>query len=639
MPGMSLLALLLVLPGAGELDFDVGGPSPLVLGQVESVPVRIRAPEEGQVAGRPLRLSVNVGRFGEVKRVKPGLYEAQYTPPLARFPQVAFVAVWRETGPDARIQFFRIPLHARTVVPIKARSGSEVRVQVGDRVFGPVVARRGEADIEIEVPPGVRQVVVTSVFQNRETQATVDSGIPPYNRLTLAVSPYKIPADGESYATLHAFYDADQALDPSRLRLEAPDGELEPLGRSEQEDLRYRFVPARSETTKTITVRGRVVGDRASRASVQLQVGLPTPERIVATLADGPWVLDGETPYRFTVYVTDRLGLGVDGLSLVATSTATAPEVTPAGQGRYEVALPGTGPEPFPPDRKLGVQLRVQERPELKAWAAIPVEPAPWPTGLSLNTVPALPVARNGATFRIRVDARNAADEPYEGEPPELEAEGLEFAPLQPTRPGRFETVARLPQRRRSVDVRVASVEGRTELTERIALRRDLSLVTLGPRLGPIVSEGLFLFGGAEFGIRPGLFERRLKALLRASYWQREQSFTVEFADGSEGQVDARLSQIPISLGVSYDLWANYDLAWEVSALGTVAVAVNRVSPDFELDAQTETFAFGGFEVGTGLEWRGFVVDAFFGFLRVDEASVEAPDFYGGLGLGYRFGL
>ncbi len=50
---------------------------------------------------------MNVGSFSEPMRLGPGKYRVTYVPPTTRFPQVALVAVWRETGTDARIDFKR----------------------------------------------------------------------------------------------------------------------------------------------------------------------------------------------------------------------------------------------------------------------------------------------------------------------------------------------------------------------------------------------------------------------------------------------------------------------------------------------------------------------------------------------------
>lgn len=622
------------------LTLEVGGPEPLVLGQMTSVPVRIRAPEEGPVAERPLRLSVNVGRFGPVRRLGPGLYESTYVLPEARFPQVAFVAAWRETGPDADVAFFRIPLHANTTVPVRAPSGSRIRVEVGKRVFGPVVARRGRAQVEIEVPPGVEDVAVISRYRDRETQARVSAGVPPYNRLTLAVSPYKVPSDGRAHATLHVFYDRPGGLDPERLRLNAPAGRLTPRGfRGRAYTVEY--VPERTESRRIVRIEGRVRGDPASRASVELELGLPRPERIVAAVPRQPWVWDGETPHGFSVLVTDRLGLGVDGLTVVATSTVPGVrlQVSAEGEGRYRAEALPMDPVPFPPAGQVGVRVRVSEHPELQTRTAIPVDPAPWPTDLRIETEPRVPEARKGQTFGLRVWALRADATPYTG-PLELLLgdAGEPSGPLDAAGEGLRTTEVRVLQPQPQIRVSVRTPDGQAFHSRRVELRRPRHRVTLAPRIGPLISEGLFLFGGAALEVRPGWPNERLKAVTRVGYWQREQASELFFEDGVE-RLNARLSLLPVSLGLGYEVWASYGWSLDVVALGTAAWGSNRVDGDIPDARREDQFLFGGAEAGAVLEVFGFTLDGYFGWLQVDEARVGAPSFYGGAALGYRFGL
>ena len=75
----------------------------IVLGKTPSATVTIGVLEAPGTEDRPLRLSVNVGAFSQPVRIGPGKYSATYVPPPERYPQVALVAVWKETGPDAQI--------------------------------------------------------------------------------------------------------------------------------------------------------------------------------------------------------------------------------------------------------------------------------------------------------------------------------------------------------------------------------------------------------------------------------------------------------------------------------------------------------------------------------------------------------
>src|SRR5262249_51351549 len=157
-----------------------------VLGDTSEVSVVIHVLETPEVATRPLRVAVNVGAFSALERTASGVYHSTYRLPERRFPQVALIAVWRETGPDAPIEFLRIPLFGKADLPIETKRDAEVTVQVGDVRFGPKKAdHAGKVLMPIVVPPGVEKVDVISASGNDKKVATVVVDVPPYNRLTL----------------------------------------------------------------------------------------------------------------------------------------------------------------------------------------------------------------------------------------------------------------------------------------------------------------------------------------------------------------------------------------------------------------------------------------------------------------------
>jgi len=121
-----LLGFLLTAAGAPAATLTLDK-EPVVLGRSESVTVTVHVDEPPGTADRPLRLAVNVGSFGEVTRAGPGAYRVVYVPPTTRFPQVALVAVWRETGPEAPIEFLRIPLYGIAKIPVRAPTPSSAR--------------------------------------------------------------------------------------------------------------------------------------------------------------------------------------------------------------------------------------------------------------------------------------------------------------------------------------------------------------------------------------------------------------------------------------------------------------------------------------------------------------------------------
>ncbi len=332
-------------PSTFRLSLSPEGP--IFLGEVKKVHISIEAPENDRTKERPLRVAVNVGGLGPVTRVAPGRYETHYRPPRSRFPQVALLAIWRETGPDAKIEFVKIPLSGRTKVPVRSRKGAQINVFVGDQTFGPVTANaRGRAQTQIFVPPGVKEVEVRSSLNKRTWVGTVPVRVPPYNRLTLAVTPHLVRHDGVSHAIAHVYYDPPKDPIPiSQIRLSARGAKVEALSQ-EGTHYRFRIVPLLSTKKSSIRLQVRVRRDATSRARTRLSLGVPRPERIaLQEIEEATENVQGTMVSTIRVLVMDHVGLGVPGQTLlVRTSTrAKAKSIDELGQGRYQITLELSG--------------------------------------------------------------------------------------------------------------------------------------------------------------------------------------------------------------------------------------------------------------------------------------------------------
>lgn len=636
MVGSAPLCLGAWLAVAVPVELQVDGPEPLVLGEVETVDVILRAPETPEVAGRPLRLSVNVGAFGPVEAVEPGVYRSTYRLPEAAFPQVALVAVWRETGPDADIRFFRIPLHGRTVVPVRAPSGSRVTVRVEDAVFGPVTAAGGRAEVPIIVPPGVEEVTVVSRRGDEVSQAQIAAGVPPYNRLTLALTPYKVPSDGASQAILHAYVDRVPPVAPERVQVSAPRGRLERL-EAQGSVYRFRYVPDRADARARVTLTGRVAGEPASAAEAELELGLPVPERVVLPPASEPWVADGVTPFEVSVLVTDQLGLGVDGLELTARAApANLEEVRPEGDGRYRLRLAPLATYPPAGQVELTVTAPRDDAAPLRAEVALPVVPPPWPTAVEID--PEAELEDPNLAF-VRWRAEDAAGAPFDGGGFEVTVNGDAAGPPQPEGPGRYRSPFDPGPHRRRVEARVAHPRGVT--AERpVRIDRDQARLEVGARVGPLYSEGLHLLGGVGVGVRlPGLGER-VVARLRVAFFQRAQTLDVDFAGGEEA-LDARLAMLPIGLGATVDALRFRRGAIYVGAFGLMAPGFETLEPRFAGRVQRGGGLWAGVEGVAGVAWRGLFVELGAAALPSvgGGSDLQAPEALWSATLGYRLGL
>ena len=319
-------------------------PGRIVLGQTRAAVFHIQAPEPPG-ALRPLRASVNVGSLGQVRRLGPGAYEVAYTPPKARYPQVAIVAIWFETGPEAPVAFFRVSLLGSARVPVKTVPRARITARVAGARFGPFRAsRHGRAVLRLVVPPGVPEATITATGRRgKRTSRTLALHVPPYNRLTLALVPHTIIADGVGRARLHLYFDAVGGKLPRAgdFKLTAAVGKVGTVTHDTGPvfDATYTAPPGTPDQAVAFTA--KVKGDPKSHAEARISLGRQTPARVAVALAPARLVADGQAGVMVTVTVLDALGLGVPGLE-PQLALARGPPGHPGlggGQGR----LPGAG--------------------------------------------------------------------------------------------------------------------------------------------------------------------------------------------------------------------------------------------------------------------------------------------------------
>jgi hypothetical protein len=414
--GAALAVLAALEPGAARgASISVEGGA-IVLGNTQSSPVVIRVDEAPGTEQLPLRLSVNVGQFTEPIRLGPGKYRASYTPPATRFPQVALVALWRETGADARIDFLRIPLFGKTRVRLAARPRAEVRARVGIDAFGPVLADRGgRAEVPIHVEPGVQQCSVTiREASGAELTRQVPVEVPPYNRLTAALVPHAVVADGQSTVRLDVYYDLKGAqLDPERIRVTPSLGKAT-FERGARGVYTYRYVPPPDVPASNVTFQVSVAGDPAARATAQLALGLPPPAAVLVTGPSRRLRVGSGATGAVTALVVDAAGMGLPGLEVTATAAGRPlPAPTYRGGGAYE--LPLRAPDVYPPGGVVPVRVRARGTGRtVDGSLNLQLDAPPVPSSISARFVPAQLPADGSTEARLVLEVRDVAGGPLE---------------------------------------------------------------------------------------------------------------------------------------------------------------------------------------------------------------------------------
>ncbi|HUB09831.1 MAG TPA: hypothetical protein VMB50_22705 [Myxococcales bacterium] len=412
-----IVAAAVCLPGplavASSLSLDRG---PLVLGETGPVGVTIRAPEGPGEEDRPLRLSVNVGSFGEISRVGPGVYRTIYSPPPTRFPQVALVAVWRETGPDAPIDFLSVPLYGATRVPVRVQAGAEVRATVGPEQFGPFVAGAGgRLSLPLKVPPGVHEATLSVRERGGAVrQRALPIQVPPYDRLTAALVPHAVVADGASRVRLVVYYEGEAGtLSPRDIHVRASRGEAV-LERAESKRFVYGYVPPAGCTDRSIDFTVSVGSDRAAVARASVTLGLPPPARLVLRPPAQPVIADGHSTAAVRVLALDEGGLGLplEGLEVTANGVRLPP-LRYVGDGVHETMF--TAPADYPPGGLVELVATAPGPPSLQATARYQLLPGRRPRTVVASVSPSPVPADSSTSATVRFVVRDEAGQPLAG--------------------------------------------------------------------------------------------------------------------------------------------------------------------------------------------------------------------------------
>jgi hypothetical protein len=614
----------------------------IVLGSAASSQVVIRVDEAPGTEQLPLRLSVNVGQFSEPVRLAPGRYRATYVPPATRFPQLALVAVWRETGADAPIDFLRIPLFGKTRVRVAARPGSEVRAQVGIDAFGPVRAdRTGHAEVPVHVEPGVRQCAVTIRDPSgADVTKQVPVEVPAYNRLTAAVVPHAVVADGASPVRLDVYYDLGGAqVDPERIRVTPSLGKVT-FERAARGVSTYRFVAPQDVPASTVTFQVAVDGDPAARASAQLALGLPPPARVIVSGPPQPLRVGSGASGPVSALVLDASGMGLPGLDVTAVAGGK-PLGKPVyrGGGLYEFVL--EAPPLYPPGGVTSIRVRAAAgRAAVDGSLNLRLDAPPVPTTVASRFVPAVVPADGATDARLVVELRDAAGAPLEHVQLVTVASHGSLGAVRERGNGVYEHPYRPPPEvpDGEASVRVTDASGSFERFLRIPLRAAGSRLLVGAGGGYTRSPGVASGPRAQVEAWAPLGgpELRLGAGLTAAYGTASKTVS-----DPTGALRSRTAStfVPVALKLGWSAWAGRRLT--VTVGGGAAAAW----------AEFRTTLSGEVVHGFGLGWLGFVdagwalgpgqvvLGASYGSAAVQAAGYRVDP--GGLSatLGYRLGV
>ncbi|HET8541216.1 MAG TPA: hypothetical protein VFL83_15180 [Anaeromyxobacter sp.] len=613
----------------------------IVLGRTHSATVTVGVLEAPGTEDRPLRLSVNVGAFSEPVRIGPGRYSATYVPPPERYPQVALVAVWKETGADAQIDFLRLALFGTSTVPVKGEPGASVTVVTPFQEFGPVtIDAKGKANVAIEVPPNVRTVEVRARSpKGVTTKRTVAIEVPHYNRLTAALVPYAVTADGKDQVKLHVFYDLDGgARAPDRVGVEATAGKAE-FERTQNGRFLYRYVPPLGTPAQDVRFAVGIAGDLVAKASARVVLGLPPPSKVVVKPPLVPLAPASKTPGTVSVLVMSAEGLGLPAQVKVTADAGETGEAIPRGNGLYDVAWTppadfGTG---FVQFRATAVDAKGRSA---SGAANYQLSAAPVPKTVVATFEPRLVPMDGRSRATVALDVRDAAGVPLEKAALLAVASDGAMGELVSRGGGRYEATYVAPARSPEGDptLRVADTGGNFEQRFPLPLREDPRRLLLGARLGwsTALDDLASPHAGLDVWSPLQLGSVWLGAGLSVTGARARQTVT----DAATGlQSTSEVIYAPVTLRLGWEAYASRRLSVVLGAGATAAFASSRSSLVTNASSATGFGGLGFLSAGWALGPGQLFGEVSYGVARI--SSPELALNAGGIAvdLGYRVGV
>ncbi len=625
-------------PRASSISVHGGA---IVLGKTPAATVTIGVLEAPGTEDRPLRLSVNVGAFSEPVRVGPGKYSATYVPPPERYPQVALVAVWKETGPDAQIDFLRLALFGTSIVDVKGQPGAAVTVVTPFEQFGPArLDAKGKAHVPIEVPPNIRTVEVHVRDPNgAATRRTVPIEVPHYNRLTAALVPYAITADGKDQVKLHVFYDLDGgARAPERVAIRASTGKTT-FERTQNGRFLYGYVPPPGTSASDVKFDVAIAGDLVAKAGARVAIGLPPPAKVIVKPPLVAMSPGSKAPGTVSVLVMSAEGLGLPAKVQVSATAGTVGQAAARGNGLYDVAWTppadfGTG---FVQFRATAADAKGRNATGAANYQ-LGADPIP-KTVIATFEPPLVPVdGRSRAT--VALDVRDAAGMPLDKAPILAVASDGALGELVPRGGGRYEATYVAPSRSPSgaPTLRVADRGGSFEQRFSLPLRENPRRLLVGPRLGwsTALDELSSPHAGLDLWSPFPLGGAWLGAGVSATAARASQTVT----DPATGlRSTSNVTFAPITLRLGWEVYAARRLSLVLGAGGTLAWASSRSSLVTSAATATGLGGLGFLSAGWALGPGQLFAEASYGVARVSSPELELDA--GGLSvdLGYRLGI
>ena len=521
---------------SSESGLAIQTPDQMTLGEDREVIVRYRAP-----AHLGATLSVSTGTLDQPQSTGEGRFQVKYTPPVARYPQVAIFALVSRDG--NQFVWSRVPLRGAAVVELTSDPNVSVSVKVGDAKFGPVYTdAKGRAALPVLVPPGISQAesAATDALGNVRAQ-TISLDVPEINPL-LCVGPRE---------STHGFliFATDAKGQPAaNLPLQAQATTVTVTETTAETEGVYRVlfaVPEQVRPGATAHLQVSTTKSRAAAMSCDIPLALEVPSSIEVALSRQQFQAAEDEPVKIRV-TPHYEGSGERASAVLQLSAAVGTLSRTKLATREPVEVEWRIPHKFGGEKTALLQVRGDVTKDLPL-GLVTGAPSELSLAADSETLP----ADGHATTTLRVTATDAQGNPTPLTQLESQALGT-LTGWSEVAVGSYEAEYRAPYSKEGTDHVVI-----TDRQSGLAISRDLTLENVTHRFAIAARAGYltnFARVSAPLGIlqlayRTPWFGERIKLSALAGYYQSQGSVGTQT---SAQNVDVAVWALPIMLRAEY---------------------------------------------------------------------------------------
>lgn len=522
-------------PRASGLAIET--PAQLILGDEREVLVRYRAPAELGAT-----LSVSTGTLGQPRATGEGRWQVAYTPPAARYPQVAIFALVSRDG--TQFVWSRVPLSGSAVVELSSDPNVSISVKVGDSKFGPVSTdSRGRAAVKVVVPPGIKHAESTAVdaIGNERTQA-ISLDVP-------EIAPLLCVGPRESTEGFLLFATDDKGQPAANLPLQVQATTVTVTETVAETKGVYRVLFAlpdsvrSGDTAKLQVTRGKAkTGDAIS---CEIPLALEPPESIEVALSRPRFQATDEQP--ILVRVTPHYAGSGERSSVVLELESDLGEIERRRIATREpIEIAWRVPQKLGERREAVLRVRGDLERELR----IELQPGP-PSELQLRVERDVLPADGQSTTQLRVLGLDAHGNPTELTQLETQSLGA-ITRFHQVGVGVYEAEYRAPYGNAGVDlVVVVDRASGLEVSRELTLKSIEHMFALAARIGYMTNFARVNvpFAVVQLGYRTPWLGSRLKLSALAGYYQSDSAVG---AQSSAQNVEVALWALPVLVRAEY---------------------------------------------------------------------------------------